>query len=787
VTPLRILSIGLPLGATVVNIVAATVVLVGAKDRRVALSFVASCLCLAAWSLSVAMQCIPNFSTMYPAVVGVFSTAIFILPAAVFSNVAVWSELHDRPTRAVTLLGYGIAGLFYALDWMGIVFRGSLDYPWGSVRRPGPAYSYAFAFNVVWILLAIIFCWRAIARSDRVEVRLRLKYWLFGVALCFPLGLVNVLSNFGLNVFRTGGLGNVLFVCVIGYAAVRHRLMDIDLFVMRMAATLLASMAVVLPVAGAVIWAWNLPLGLSGSLVVGSLLLAALVSLLAFSRFRTQLEAQLERSLFPARRAARDMLRQLSADVVKLEQSANLGERCVATVVQGLGLDGAALYLRTAQTDRFKLARAEGRIASPPLLLRTQSDEDTDSPPPPEDGSNADWEACLPVCANGATLGFLALGQKRSGAAIDDSDVTLLGMVAAQLAIALQNAEYVQQIQKQKAEIEELHKRLQAENVVLRAEVRAASQFKEIIGSSVALQRVLALVEKVAPTDASVLITGETGTGKELIARAIHDLSPRRDGPLISVNCPAIPPGLAESELFGHERGAFTDAVEARPGKFELADGGTIFLDEIADLSLALQVKLLRVLQEHETQRVGSRRVRKLDLRVVAATNRDLHAEIRAQRFREDLYYRLATVCVHVPPLRERTDDVPMLASYFLERAATTYQKAITGFTPEALAALSRYNWPGNIRELQNVVERAVLLASGPVIRPEHLSDLAVSDVPPQHLGTLIRQEKLRRVEAALVQSGGNQAAAARLLGISPSNLARLMKSLGMKPPASIQ
>jgi transcriptional regulator with GAF, ATPase, and Fis domain len=360
-------------------------------------------------------------------------------------------------------------------------------------------------------------------------------------------------------------------------------------------------------------------------------------------------------------------------------------------------------------------------------------------------------------------------------------------MVAAQLAIALQNAEYVQQIQKQKAEIQELNKRVEAENVVLRAEVRAASQFKEIIGSSVALQRVLALVEKVAPTDASVLITGETGTGKELIARAIHDLSPRRDGPLISVNCPAIPPGLAESELFGHERGAFTDAVEARPGKFELADGGTIFLDEVADLSPALQVKLLRVLQEHETQRVGSRRVRKLDLRVVAATNRDLHAEMRAQRFREDLYYRLAAVGVHVPPLRERTDDVPMLASYFLERAATTYQKAITGFTPEALAALSRYSWPGNIRELQNVVERAVLLCTGPVIRPEHLSDLAVSDVPPQHLGTLIRQEKLRRVEAALAQSGGNQAAAARLLGISPSNFARLMKSLGMKPPPSVQ
>jgi transcriptional regulator with GAF, ATPase, and Fis domain len=286
------------------------------------------------------------------------------------------------------------------------------------------------------------------------------------------------------------------------------------------------------------------------------------------------------------------------------------------------------------------------------------------------------------------------------------------------------------------------------------------------------------------------LITGETGTGKELIARAIHDLSPRRSGPLISVNCPAIPAGLAESELFGHERGAFTGAVEARAGRFELADRGTIFLDEIGELSVELQVKLLRVLQEREVQRIGSRKVSRIDVRIVAATNRDLRTEMRSGRFREDLFYRLAGMELRVPALRERTEDIPMLASFFLERAARTYQKPVSGFAPEALAALGRYNWPGNIRELEHVVERAVLLCTGTVIKPEHLSELAVSARPEEtaaSLRTTIRAEKLRRVQAALAQTAGNRAAAARLLGMSPSNLSRLIKSLGWKPPSDLQ
>jgi len=558
---------------------------------------------------------------------------------------------------------------------------------------------------------------------------------------------------------------------------------------MHAAATVLAGVLLVLPIAAALIWMHHLPAGPSGSLVTGCLLLAALVSLLVFSRVRAYLEMEVESSLFPKRRGARDAIRSLTAELVKLPSRADLHARIANALMQGLGVGGVAVYHDTRQAGIFTLAHAEGTIAAPPSIgVRDIESPDTSLPgggdgvpAVPTDNGAPPWEARIPVCANGEPVGFIALAPKRSGARIDDADLTLLNMVAAQLAIAMQNAEYVKQIETQKGEIEQLRRRLEAENVALRAEVRSVSQFKEIIGASPALQRVLALVEKVAPTTAPILIIGETGTGKELIARAIHDLSPRRNGPLISVNCPAIPAGLAESELFGHERGAFTHALDARPGKFELADGGTIFLDEIADLPPDIQVKLLRVLQEYETQRIGSSKVRKLDLRVVAATNRSLEEEMHAGRFREDLYYRLAAVVVRVPPLRERTGDIPMLASYFLDRAATMYQKPITGFSPEALDRFGRYSWPGNIRELQHIVERAVLLCASDVVTPEHLGDLAATQRAPRSLGTAIREEKLRRVERALAQTGGNQAAAARLLGMSPNNLARLMKNLGLK------
>jgi transcriptional regulator with GAF, ATPase, and Fis domain len=394
------------------------------------------------------------------------------------------------------------------------------------------------------------------------------------------------------------------------------------------------------------------------------------------------------------------------------------------------------------------------------------------------------WDAVVPVGPEGQPVGFIAVGPKLSGAAIDDSDHALLSIIAGQLATAWRNIEHVREIQQQRDEIQNLQKRAEAENIVLRAEVRSATQFTEIIGASPALRSVLQFVEQVGPSDATVLITGETGTGKELVARALHDVSPRGYRPMICVNCPAIPADLAESELFGHERGAFTGAVETRPGKFEMSDNGTLFLDEIGDLPMSIQVKLLRALQEREIQRIGSHKTLKLNLRVIAATNRDLREAVAEGTFREDLFFRLCAVQIHVPSLRERLEDVPVLAAYFLQRAADRYQKEIFGFTADAVASLERYDWPGNIRELQHVVERAALLCSSDRIRPEQLGDLAAVGARPRStLNASLQAEKRRRVETALEQAGGNQAAAARALGMSRSNFGRLMKSLGMKRP----
>ena len=259
--------------------------------------------------------------------------------------------------------------------------------------------------------------------------------------------------------------------------------------------------------------------------------------------------------------------------------------------------------------------------------------------------------------------------------------------------------------------------RLAEQNLYLQQEIKSVHNFEEIVGRSPALTAVLDKVRRVAPTDASVLIYGETGTGKELIARAIHSTSQRRDRPLIKINCAALPAGLVESELFGHEKGAFTGAIARHTGRFELADGGTIFLDEIGELPAETQAKLLRVLQEHEFDRVGGTSPRKVDVRVIAATNRDLLKAVREKAFREDLYYRLNVFPIQLPPLRERPEDIPLLAKYLLDKFAARIGRRFDGIDPATLRRLMAYPWPGNVRELQNVLERAVILATGPLAR----------------------------------------------------------------------
>jgi len=292
------------------------------------------------------------------------------------------------------------------------------------------------------------------------------------------------------------------------------------------------------------------------------------------------------------------------------------------------------------------------------------------------------------------------------------------------------------------------------------------------------MQEVFQLLERVIPTSATVVITGESGTGKELIARAIHYAGERKDRAFVAENCAALPESLLESELFGHAKGAFTGATTDKKGLFEVADGGTIFLDEIADTSPAIQVKLLRVVQEREIRRIGEAAPRKVDVRIMAASNKDLEKEIQEGRFREDLYFRLNVVSIHIPPLRERKVDIPLLAAHFLERYSETMNKALRGFSPAVMDLLTRYPWPGNIRELENTIERAVVVADEERILSRHLPQEMLRVPPESREKAALSLEDLERaqVERALIQCGWNQTKAAQLLGITRDKLRYRMK-----------
>jgi len=335
-------------------------------------------------------------------------------------------------------------------------------------------------------------------------------------------------------------------------------------------------------------------------------------------------------------------------------------------------------------------------------------------------------------------------------------------------------------------EIERLTEQLQAENVYLQEEVKLAHGFEEIIGNSNELKYVLFKIEQVAPTETSVLLLGETGTGKELAARAIHNLSPRTDKALIKVNCAALPPSLIESELFGHEKGSFTGAQGRKIGRFELADGGTLLLDEIGELPRELQPKLLRVLQEGEFERVGGSETIKVNVRVIAATNRNLRMEVENGLFREDLWYRLNVFPVTLPPLRQRKEDIPLLVNFFVNHFGKKLGKAIKGVAPSTMQSLQRYSWPGNVRELANVIERAVINAQGPVLaladRLEAIQDVPASFGETKTLEEIEREIILQRLRETHWKVEG-QTGAAQSLGLNPSTLRNRMQKLGIRRP----
>jgi transcriptional regulator with GAF, ATPase, and Fis domain len=368
---------------------------------------------------------------------------------------------------------------------------------------------------------------------------------------------------------------------------------------------------------------------------------------------------------------------------------------------------------------------------------------------------------CAPLIAQGELLGILYVGNDNVVNLFEERSLDVLTIFAGQASLILQNALLLDSLQ---ADFQNLKQKFEM------------SRFGDIIGSCPTMLEVFRTVEKVATTDISVLITGETGTGKELIARALHDRSPRADKAFIVVNCGAIPENLIESELFGHVRGAFTGAVATRPGKFQLADGGTLFLDEVGELPLALQVKLLRALQERVVLKVGDTKPERVDIRVVAATNRELENEMRNGNFREDLFYRLNVINIHLPALRERGDDILVLAKYLLQKYAAELGGKVKGFTPNALIAIRKYDWPGNVRQLENRIKKAIVMCDKTLIGVEDL-DMLPEAVAPIKTLTQAREDFQRRyILEVLERNNGNRTKTARDLGVDPRTIFRYLE-----------
>ena len=472
--------------------------------------------------------------------------------------------------------------------------------------------------------------------------------------------------------------------------------------------------------------------------------------------------------------AIRD-LEELQAQLLYLIFEVVPAGRGAILLSEGAGQEFNCLYARTRQAGQPQLVRVSRTIVRRVIedragLLVT----DVQSDPGLRDVESltklrVQSVLCVPLIINGDVQGVIYLDTRNRNHCFDQNHLQVMAGVASLASLALENVG--------------LWEGLREENQRLRSEINVEH---DMVGSSPRLREIIEIIQRVAPTTSTVLIQGESGTGKELVARAIHRTSPRAESPFVAINCAALTESLLESELFGHEKGAFTGAIGQKKGRIEIASGGTLFLDEIGELALGMQAKLLRVLQEREFERLGGSRPIKVDIRLITATNRDLQQSVAQGTFRPDLYYRLNVVSLTTPPLRDRRDDIPLLADSFLEKFSGKCNIRKKSLSPEALSALQQYDWPGNVRELENAMERAVVLGPEQVVFVEDLPEAILEAASPaasqgaKYLGG-VKESKKQLVVQALEQANGYYIDAAKILGIHPNSLLRLIRNLGLK------
>ena len=654
-------------------------------------------------------------------------------------------------------------------------------------------------YSFVVLLIGLIGQFRNMRAATGAQ-RQQLKWLLFGCALGgVPtfLALPEAISD--IDAFLLLGYRPyVMAMAIAGFATaslavLRVRLADVDAVISRS-----VSYAVSSGLAIGVFFAVALGLGAVTEAVFdhagfASQVVAAVAAAALFGPIHRLVTRWLDRRFQRDRHHYVEALREISETALRIREPADLAREVVERTTRALRAAHGALYLRSVTGDgEEKLVP----VASEGGRYEGERSVD-DALVPPRGGVTvpivSDTEAGEPRIA-----GVLVLGPRLGGDLYSSRDRDLLGALAGQLSVALANAkafgtiaDMSRTLEKQNAEIRELRDKLEDENRYLRRRLDAAADGRRLVGSSKVIRDLQRQLERAAATEATVLLRGETGTGKGLVARLIHEASERAEGPFIHVDCGAIPAGVFESELFGHERGAFTGAVRHRRGMFELADGGTLFLDEVGELPLDLQPKLLRVLQERSFSRVGGTKPVSIDVRIVAATNRDLAAMVRERRFREDLYYRLCVVEIEVPPLRARRSDVPELARALLPQLCRRNHKPLLDLSADALARLSSYGWPGNVRELENVLERGVVLSESREIGAD---DLVLPDAPlpknelvervevehdADHREVMEAIEKERLIDA-LRAAGGNRSGAARALGIPRTTLINKMRRYGL-------